>query len=318
MNPVIRPAREGDHLLIRPLQAQIARVHADGRPDLFRDAPRYYDEAAFSDKLSNPDSYIWLAESEGKVVGYAFAMHIRYRNHPTYRDFDRFYIDDICVDETCRRQGIGSQLFERCLEQARELCCRDVELGVFAFNKEAIAFYRGMGMHERTLRMELPLTDPRIRHVMPEDMDTVLALIHEGFSTAAAEQGLTRENCPGHTSFMTMEGLKWRYEHSLESWAFFEDGRMVGYVCMTDEGEYAELRNLTVLPTYRHRGIGEALVTHLKGRAHALGKRGLVLGMIDRDERLKSWYAAQGFVVTGTQEYAHLPFLVCNMKWEDN
>ena len=38
-----------------------------------------------------------------------------------------------------------------------------------------------------------------------EQLPQVLELIHKSFATVAANLGLTRENCPGHTSFMPME-----------------------------------------------------------------------------------------------------------------
>ena len=48
-------------------------------------------------------------------------------------------------------------LFEKCREQAKLCGCKMMDLGVWGFNREAIAFYESMGMRERIRKMELTL-----------------------------------------------------------------------------------------------------------------------------------------------------------------
>lgn len=138
-----------------PLQKEIADLHHEGRPDLFRTEARYYKEEDFSAKLNHPDHRIFIAEADGIVAGYVFAFIRRIRNHPTYVDRNCFYIDDICVAEQYRRHGIAAALFEECRRQATEDGCANMELGVFDFNENAIEFYRAMGMEPMIQRMEL-------------------------------------------------------------------------------------------------------------------------------------------------------------------
>lgn len=160
MNIHIRTAVLEDCVRIRTLQKEIADLHHEGRPDLFKTEARYYSDEAFAEKLNNPKHTIYIAEAEnGEVVGYAFAWVISYQNHPTYIDFDCFYVDDICVLKAYRRNGIGRRLFECCKQKARELKCKNLDLGVWTFNKEAIAFYESCGMTERMRRMEYRLED---------------------------------------------------------------------------------------------------------------------------------------------------------------
>ena len=156
MNFIVREAVAEDREKIRPLQKQIADLHRDGRPDLFREEARYFDEDSFVWRINEPTHSIFIAEDEtGDVIGYAFAW-VRYiRDHSSYLDRNEFYIDDICVLEDHQRCGVGRELFCACIEKARASDCRTVELGVFSFNKEAIAFYVSMGMTERIKRMEM-------------------------------------------------------------------------------------------------------------------------------------------------------------------
>jgi ribosomal protein S18 acetylase RimI-like enzyme len=158
MKITIRAAVPEDCEKIRPLQKEITDLHHNGRPDLLKTEPKFFTPEAFSEFLNKPDSYTYIAETEaGEVVGYAFSKIDPVRSHPVFIDFDRFCIEDICVLKKHRRTGIGRMLFERCKATAQEKKCRNMELGVWCFNTEAIAFYKSMGMHERYLRMELKL-----------------------------------------------------------------------------------------------------------------------------------------------------------------
>ncbi|MGN1345883.1 MAG: GNAT family N-acetyltransferase [Eubacteriales bacterium] len=155
MNITVRCAVPEDRVRIMPLQKEIADLHHAGRPDLFRTEARFYSEANFNAMLAHPDHRIFIAEADGTVAGYVFAVIKHARNHSTYVDFDQFYIDDICVAERFRRHGIASALFERCTEQARADGCYNIELNVFCFNGDAIAFYEKMGMRPMIQRMEV-------------------------------------------------------------------------------------------------------------------------------------------------------------------
>ncbi len=154
MGIFIRSAEQADCAKIRPLQKEIADLHHAGRPDLFREEARYYSNEDFAGMLNDPQHFIFIAEDAGEVVGYAFAWLIDYKNHTTYKPFLCFYIDDICVLSSHRRRGIGRMLFEKCREQASLCGCKMMDLGVWGFNREAIAFYESMGMRERIRKME--------------------------------------------------------------------------------------------------------------------------------------------------------------------
>ena len=160
MNIHIREAVIEDCERIRPLQKEIADLHYNGRPDLFKKEARYFTKETFAERLNDKKHTVYIAETEdGKVVGYAFAWIISCRNHSTYIDFDCFYIDDICVLKEYQRNGIGKRLFECCKQKAKEQNCKMLELAVYGFNKEAIAFYESCGMTDRIRRMEYSLLE---------------------------------------------------------------------------------------------------------------------------------------------------------------
>ena len=41
----------------------------------------------------------------------------------------------------------------------------------------------------------------------------------------------------------------------------------------------------------------------------------ITIGIVEEKPVLKEWYAANGFIHTGTKEFAHLPFTVGLMEW---
>ncbi len=83
----------------------------------------------------------WLAEFEGKVVGYAITLF-------TYSSFlakPTLYIEDIFVLPEYRKNGIGKALFEYCTLIALQEDCGRLEFQVLDWNKSAIDFYEKKG-----------------------------------------------------------------------------------------------------------------------------------------------------------------------------
>ena len=60
----IRNAVQEDCARIRPLQKEIADLHHEGRPDLFKTEARYFTEESFAERLSDPKHSVFIAETE--------------------------------------------------------------------------------------------------------------------------------------------------------------------------------------------------------------------------------------------------------------
>ena len=63
-------------------------------------------------------------------------------------------MDDICVDEAARGQGVGKALYTYVRAFAKEQKCDSVTLNVWACNPTAIRFYEAMGMKPQKIGME--------------------------------------------------------------------------------------------------------------------------------------------------------------------
>ena len=72
-------------------------------------------------------------------------------------DRKEVYIDDLCVEENCRGQGIAKALYEYTCAWAKDLGCAFVTLNVWCGNEGAMKFYEKMGMTPRKIFMEVKL-----------------------------------------------------------------------------------------------------------------------------------------------------------------
>lgn len=144
--------------MIRLLQ-QVGQVHYEIRPDIFRPAAQKYDEAALQAMLTQADRPIFIAEAEGDVVGYCFCVVKDYRGSSVQTDRLELYIDDLCVEETARGQGIATALYRFAVTYAKALGCGFVSLNVWCGNEGALRFYEHMGLRPRHIMLEQSLED---------------------------------------------------------------------------------------------------------------------------------------------------------------
>ena len=153
----IRFAKLDDIPAMIRLLKQVGRVHYEGRPDIFRADAQKYDEAALEMLLQDKNRPILVAEVENSVVGYAFCVLQNTVGDPVLQDKLTVYIDDLCVEETCRGAGVGKALYQAVLAYAKELGAYNVTLNVWAENKSALKFYEKMGLMPQKYGMEIVL-----------------------------------------------------------------------------------------------------------------------------------------------------------------
>ena len=138
------------------LLKQVGEVHHQLRPDLFRAGAQKYNEGDLEALLRDPDRPIFIADQDGAVVGYCFCILQVTENNPVLCDRKVLYIDDLCVEETLRGQGIATKLYDHTLEYARSLGCDAVTLNVW-YGNDALAFYEKCGMRFQKIGMEVIL-----------------------------------------------------------------------------------------------------------------------------------------------------------------
>ena len=136
------------------LLKQVGLVHHLGRPDIFRKGAQKYGASQVIDLLGKPENPIFVAVENNNLLGYCFCFRKDHSKDPVIADHTELYIDDLCIDETCRGQHIGRALYEHAKKYAKETGCYNLTLNVWCCNESAMAFYQSMGMQPQKIGME--------------------------------------------------------------------------------------------------------------------------------------------------------------------
>ena len=131
--PNVRRATAGDAQAVLQLVDALAdyeslpRPPADARERLAADMNIRYDA--------------WLAEVDGKAVGYAFA----FETYSSFLALPTLYLEDLFVLPEYRSRKVGLALFGEMLTEARRRGCGRMEWTVLDWNELAIKFYQRAG-----------------------------------------------------------------------------------------------------------------------------------------------------------------------------
>ena len=150
----IRRANDLDLPDLHRLLRQVLEVHHAGRPDLFRSGREKYTDGELRAILCDGTRPVFVAVREGTVCGYAFCMFRRFPADNILTDVQTLYIDDLCVDEKARGQGIGRALYDFVRGFAKESGCYNLTLNVWACNENALRFYEACGLKPQKIGME--------------------------------------------------------------------------------------------------------------------------------------------------------------------
>lgn len=155
---VLRRACEQDLPGLLKLLGQVAMVHHEGRPDLFKAGCRKYTPSQLVSILKDELRPIFVAVDDdalpGDVLGYAFCIHQQHVDDNVLTDVRTLYIDDLCVDEDVRGRHVGTRLYNHVLGYAREQGYYNVTLNVWACNESARRFYEHLGLVPQKYGME--------------------------------------------------------------------------------------------------------------------------------------------------------------------
>ncbi len=150
---IIRRAKEEDIAYIMRLLGQILNLHAKLRPDIFVPNMSKFREEDVIRKISDDDKPIFVAELDGRVVGYAFT-EIKVYSEDFHQKIREMKVDDLCVDESMRGKRIGEEMFAFLKEEAKRLGCYEIWLNVWEGNEAAKNFYKKQGMKIKSYQME--------------------------------------------------------------------------------------------------------------------------------------------------------------------
>lgn len=153
----VRRAEDRDAEKVMKLLGEVLELHAKLRPDIFIPGSTKYTREELHGIFRNEDTPVFVAaDDSGEVAGYAFCVMKQPPFSTNMKPMKTLYIDDLCVDEGCRGQHVGTILFDYVKQFAREQGCYDITLNVWEGNN-ARKFYDKMGMFVKETQMEIIL-----------------------------------------------------------------------------------------------------------------------------------------------------------------
>ena len=141
----------GDQSAINAMARQVHAMHVAWRPDIYEMVEELYPVERVQKAIAARELYV--AKLNGAVVGYVL-VKIRSYDWPGVVNRKVMLVDEICVEESCRNQGIGKAMMEDVRALAKAFRCTDLQLGVYPQNDSAVAFYQKCGFTIRSIDMQ--------------------------------------------------------------------------------------------------------------------------------------------------------------------
>ena len=154
---MIRKLEFKDYEELQLIFKQLYDLHYANRPDSFNDAhpitSEYFNEILYSDCKH---CYVYVLNNI--IVGAILIKEYETDDYVTLKKRKIYEIYDIVVHEGYRGRGIGRELYNYIVSLANQNNISSVIVEVFAFNKDVIKFYEGIGMSARKIIYENILT----------------------------------------------------------------------------------------------------------------------------------------------------------------
>lgn len=151
----VRLALKNDLERVNILRKQVNDIHVDSKPEVFK--------AGFSDELSDyvytvwsdPEQDIVVGEVSGEICGFAVLKRVCYPENPFMYEREFLSVEEFCVDSAYRRTGVATEMIRFIKDYANKKGLIRIELSVWEFNQDAVAFYEKAGFATYQRRMEM-------------------------------------------------------------------------------------------------------------------------------------------------------------------
>lgn len=131
---IIRKAEPGDEKAIMGLVQELAEYEKE--PDAVINTPEQLAIDLFEDKICD----CFVVEMDNVVRG----MALYYISYSTWKG-RCLYLEDLYIQPEYRRGGLGQELFNKLLDEAKELGVKRMDWQVLEWNEPAIKFYKKIG-----------------------------------------------------------------------------------------------------------------------------------------------------------------------------
>lgn len=143
---IIKEATRDDLEKIILLLEQVSELHYINRPDIFKRKSKNDMKEYGIENLESEEKKMIVAKDEINVYGVLIYKIKELKDHVNLKPSRTLWIEELNVDEMCRKKGIGKMLMLEAENIAKKLECERIELNCWQFNETAIKFYEEIGM----------------------------------------------------------------------------------------------------------------------------------------------------------------------------
>ncbi|MBV8494673.1 MAG: GNAT family N-acetyltransferase [Alphaproteobacteria bacterium] len=138
----------------------------------------------------------------------------------------------------------------------------------------------------------------KVRLCRDDERAIILAIIN---AAAEAYRGVIPDDC-WHEPYMPREELEREIDAGIQFWGFESDGALIGVMGIQPVRDVDLIRHAYVLPASQRRGVGAALLQHLRG----LSSRRMLIGTWAAAEWAVDFYRRHGFELVSPERKTEL------------
>lgn len=159
MNLKVREAIANDYIDICSLVVEVHNLHVKNRPDVYLEVESPFLKEQFEELINSNSTKLFVVENTDNkdLIAYCIVNIMTTPCLPILIQNRFAYIDDFCVKDSYKLNGVGKLLFQHIVNYANSNGASSLQLTAWEFNQDAIKFYEAMGMSTRNRRMELDL-----------------------------------------------------------------------------------------------------------------------------------------------------------------
>ncbi|MDA5558120.1 GNAT family N-acetyltransferase [Shimia sp. MMG029] len=144
--------------MILPLSAQVQAIHAAEHPEQYcAEVPEAVARMFFEEKIRDGAQLFVAEDDAGAVCGFLLAVPNRREGNPFVHASALVELDQICVDERCRGQGIGAALIGAMEHWMQKEGFGEWRAVVHDFNAHSQNLMRGQGANVLAFRFQKTL-----------------------------------------------------------------------------------------------------------------------------------------------------------------
>ncbi|MCX6812427.1 MAG: GNAT family N-acetyltransferase [Candidatus Berkelbacteria bacterium] len=142
-NFTIRKAVEADYPSVNFLYHKTYTLYHDNMPDQYKKMPAStLPKGTFLNIIEDKKELMIVAEKNKEVVGVLYAITEKDDGDDWAQAYNRVSVEEISVSPKHFNQGIGTKLMQAAENWAKEQNISDVTALVYAFNDNAVNFYK--------------------------------------------------------------------------------------------------------------------------------------------------------------------------------